>query len=206
MRSSVPTILSALVITLTVAFPVLAQDAGTQTNDDTSPTAEASPETGDQTSASAGDPAAAEDPVEVRATYSDWDVRCARGTDNCFMYQLASDEQNNPVAEFSIIRIENETEAKAGVTVLTPLGTLLTNGLVIQIDDGEARRFPFSWCDQAGCFGRLALNQQSINAMKAGALGKITVFSIVAPDQPITLELSLAGFTVAYESLKPTSD
>ena len=53
------------------------------------------------------------------------------------MYQLALDAQKNPVAEVSILKLPEAAEAEAGVTVVTPLGTLLTNGLVLQIDGGE---------------------------------------------------------------------
>ena len=45
----------------------------------------------------------------------------------------------------------------AGVTVVTPLGTLLTAGVVVQVDTGEQRQYPFAWCSQVGCFARFGL-------------------------------------------------
>ena len=110
----------------------------------------------------------------VKDTFGDWQVRCAPDGNECFMYQLALDAQKNPVAEVSILKLPEASEAEAGVTVVTPLGTLLTNGLVLQIDGGETRQYPFVWCSQVGCFSRFGLAKTSIDAMKRGNAGKIT--------------------------------
>jgi invasion protein IalB len=85
--------------------------------------------------------------------------------------------------------------------VVTPLGTLLPAGLVMQIDNGERRQYPFSWCSQVGCFARFGLNDASINSMKRGKAGKVALVSVGAPEAPVTLDISLSGFTAAYDSL-----
>lgn len=152
----------------------------------------------------AGDLAAPELLEVVRDTFDDWEVRCAPEGDECFVYQLANDPEGNPVAEFSLIRLPEAGEAAAGATVVTPLGTLLPAGLVLQVDTGEQRQYPYSWCSQVGCFARFGFSDDSIAAMKRGAVAKLTLASIVAPDQPVTLEISLKGFTAAFDSLEPT--
>ena len=73
----------------------------------------------------AGDPAQPEVMEIVRDTFGDWQVRCAPDGNECFMYQLAVDAEKNPVAEVSILKLPDAAEADAGVTVVTPLGTLL---------------------------------------------------------------------------------
>jgi invasion protein IalB len=173
------------------------------------PAATETPAEGEQTSpagaqATAGEAAAPAEPEVleiVRDTFGDWQVRCAPEGDNCFMYQLALDAQENPVAEFSLLKLPIEAEATAGVTVVTPLGTLLPAGLVMQIDNGERRQYPFSWCSQVGCFARFGLNDASINSMKRGKAGKVALVSVGAPEAPVTLDISLSGFTAAYDSL-----
>jgi invasion protein IalB len=137
----------------------------------------------------------------VRETFGDWEIRCAPEGDECFMYQIAHDAQDNPVAEFSLLKLPLEAEATAGVTVVTPLGTLLPAGLVLQIDSGERRQYPFSWCSQVGCFARFGLDDTSINALKRGGTGRVTLVSVGAPETPVTLDVSLSGFTAAYDSL-----
>jgi invasion protein IalB len=149
----------------------------------------------------AGDPAAPEILEIVRGTFGDWEVRCAPDGEDCFMYQLALDDQQNPVAEVSLLRLPAGEQAVAGITVVTPLGTLLPPGLGLQIDTNEARQYPFAWCSQVGCFSRFGLDEASVNTMKRGRAGRMTLLSVGAPDQPVVLDLSLMGFTAAYDSL-----
>jgi invasion protein IalB len=155
----------------------------------------------------AAEPPAGEAPAQgevmevIRDTFGDWQVRCAPEGDECFMYQLAMDDEDNPVAEVSILKLPEQAEADAGVTVVTPLGTLLPQGVVVQIDGGEQRQYPFAWCSQVGCFARFGLARPSIDAMKRGKAGKLTLHAVAAPERPVTLALSLTGFTAAYDSL-----
>jgi invasion protein IalB len=139
----------------------------------------------------------------VRDTFNDWEVRCAPDGDECFIYQLALDEDENPVAEFSLVRLPEGSEAVAAATVVTPLGTLLPAGLVLQINDGEARQYPFTFCSQVGCFAQLAFTQATVASMQRGRVAQLTLASIAAPNDPVELELSLIGFTAAYNSLSP---
>lgn len=139
----------------------------------------------------------------VKATHGDWEVRCATDETDCFMYQLAMDDENNPVAEFSLVRLADAAGAAAGATVVSPLGTLLPAGVELQVDDGEPRRYPFTWCSQVGCFARFGVDQASIAAMKSGQIAKAVLVSVAAPDRPLLLEVSLRGFTAAFDSLEP---
>ena len=150
----------------------------------------------------AGDPAKPEVMEIVKDTFGDWQVRCAPDGKECFIYQLAVDQAKNPVAEVSILKLPEQSEADAGVTVVTPLGTLLTTGVIVQVDGGEQRQYPFAWCSQIGCFARFGLTKPSIDALKRGKGGKITLVSVGRPETPVVLDLSLSGFTAAFDSLE----
>jgi len=153
-----------------------------------------------------GAPAQGEVMEVIRDTFGDWQVRCDPEGKECFLYQLALDSEKNPVAEVSILKLPEAAEADAGVTVVTPLGTLLPSGVVVQIDTGEQRQYPFAWCSQVGCFARFGLARPSIDAMKRGNAGKLTLHAIAAPEQAVTLALSLTGFTAAWDSLAVPTD
>ena len=147
--------------------------------------------------------AAADELREVtRGVFDDWEVRCLPETEDCFLYQLALDPDGNPVAEFSLLRLPASGEATAGATVVTPLGTLLTSGVVLQIDSGAQRQYPFGWCSQVGCFSRFGLDDEAIGAMKRGRTGELTIVSVADPEAPISVPLSLTGFTAAFDSLE----
>lgn len=161
--------------------------------------ASAAPGTGE---VEAGAPAESELTEVTRDTFDDWEVRCLPASDECFLYQLALDSDGNPVAEFSLLKLPTSGEATAGATVVTPLGTLLTSGVVLQLDGGAERQYPFGWCSQVGCFARFGLDDETINVMKRGQTGQLTLVSVADPDAPISVPLSLTGFTRAYDSLE----
>ncbi|WP_424933562.1 invasion associated locus B family protein [Amaricoccus macauensis] len=150
-----------------------------------------------------GDPAQGEIRIKLRETHGDWDVRCAPDESECFMYQLARDQNENPVAEINIVRLDNDSPASAGVTILTPLGTLLRPGLSLSVDGGERRSYPFIWCDAGGCFARFALSEEEVAVYEQGTNATLTLFSVGAPGTPVDLQLSLSGFTAAMDALEP---
>lgn len=151
----------------------------------------------------AGDPAQSELRIKLRETHGDWEVRCAPDDSECFMYQLALDQNRNPVAEINIVRLEEDSPASAGVTILTPLGTLLRPGVALSIDGGERRSYPFIWCDASGCFSRFALSEDEVGALKQGNTATLTLFSVGAPGTPVELRLSLSGFTASMDAIAP---
>lgn len=152
--------------------------------------------------AATGNPAQQELMEVVKATFDDWQVRCAPNGAECFLYQLALDQEKNPVAEFSVVKLPASSEAPAGVTVVSPLGTLLTTGVMLQVDGGEKRQYPFAWCSQVGCFSRFGLAQPSLDALKRGNAATLTLVSVNRPDAPVSLAVSLKGFTAAFDSLE----
>lgn len=139
---------------------------------------------------------------EITTTrHGDWEVGCLAGTTNCEMQQVAVDSEGNPVILARVVRLPAGSEADGLAIFNTPLGTLLQPGLGFQIDAGERAGLPFEWCVQEGCIVRLGLRGEDVAAMKRGRVANLTVASIAAPDQPLTLALSLSGFTAAYESM-----
>ncbi|MEM8872085.1 MAG: invasion associated locus B family protein [Pseudomonadota bacterium] len=133
--------------------------------------------------------------------YGDWELRCETSSGGCFMYQLANNNAGNPVAELRLVNLPDETEAAAGATVITPLGTLLPEGLVLQIDERPARQYPFGWCTRSGCFSRFGLTAEEVSNMRSGNIARLRIVSVSAPDQPVILDVSLTGFTAAHRAL-----
>jgi len=133
--------------------------------------------------------------------FQDWETRCEKTSGNCFMYHLIRDKEQNPVSEITMVKLPDGAEAAAGATVITPLGTLLTQGVVLQIDDAEARQYPFNWCTRSGCFARFGLTDAEVSAMQKGKLARMRIVSVSAPDQPVILDIPLSGFTAAFKAL-----
>jgi len=140
--------------------------------------------------------------VYVLSEHTDWEIRCERreeGNDPCQLYQLLEDQNGNAVAEINIFPLVGEDgEAVAGATIVTPLETLLTAQLGLQVDNAGVKRYPFSWCSAIGCFARLGFAQADIDAFKAGNVARVLIVPVIAPDQRVALEVSLSGFTAAF--------
>ncbi|QYK40028.1 MAG: invasion associated locus B family protein [Paracoccaceae bacterium] len=138
------------------------------------------------------------------ATHGDWEIRCLRaedGSDPCQLYQLLKDAEGNPISEFTMVNLPAGQQAAAGATAIVPLETLLTQELSLQVDGGAVKKYPFAWCSPIGCIARIGFTQPEIDAMKRGNRVNVTIVPVVAPEQKVTVAMSLRGFTAGYDAL-----
>jgi invasion protein IalB len=211
MTSLMKSLLVALGLTLVAGQQMLAQETTTEgaapADAATAPAKDAGDTTGEL---SLGEDAAAADgpgTTYTEATFDAWEQRCIRtedGSNPCQLYQLLKDAQGNSVAEISLFALEPGQPAIAGATIVAPLETLLTEQLTIAVDTATARRYPFTWCAQVGCIARVGFTQAEVDAFKAGDKATISIVPAAAPDQRVTLDLSLKGFTAGFEAVSKT--
>lgn len=206
-----------LALAFGLAAPVWAQDNTTpaaETPAAESPAADAptadAPATGSPaTDLSLGAPAAGSGPDAIGKTYTaethgDWQLQCVRtenGDDPCQIYQLMKDADGNAVADISLFGLPGGQQAAAGATIMTPLETLLTQQITIKVDAADAKVYPFTFCAQMGCFARVGFTAAEIEGFKKGNKATITVVPMAAPDQKVAVNMSLKGFTAAYEAV-----
>ena len=201
---------SLLAIGLSVGS-VWAQETASEENpEDTAAPAETTEEdasataTDSETEQPSSDSAAPEDAAveQVVSVHGDWQIRCITANNSCYMYQLAVDERDIPIAEMEIVRIEGSADAiVAGVTIVTPLKSYLPEGVRVQIDSGNTQRYRYEWCEPRGCLSRFALRSDGLDQFKRGNKARLTVISVESPEPPVILDVSLAGFTAAYNEL-----
>lgn len=154
-----------------------------------------------------GEPADGEPQVGqpyVREEFGDWSLRCLRtedGNDPCQLYQLLLDQEGNAVAEISLFPLPEGREATAGAEIVAPLMTLLTEDLTMSVDGTAGRRYPFSFCNAAGCVARVGFTAEEIQQFKQGNAGLLSLVPAMAPDQRVDLTISLSGFTAGYDAV-----
>lgn len=144
----------------------------------------------------------------LAANFDAWEQRCiktADGSDPCQLYQLLKDQTGNAVAEFSLFGLPDGSKAAAGATVVVPLETLLTQNIVIAVDGGETKVYPFTFCAQIGCIARVGFTQAEVDSLMKGAKGVITIVPAAAPTEKVALDVSLAGFTAGFAAVKATT-
>ena len=143
----------------------------------------------------------------VKGSFGDWTLRCLKteqAQDPCQLFQLMHTPDGSPVAEYNLNPVQSDGLVIAGANVITPLETLLTQQLTIQVDDENAKIYPFAFCVQMGCVARIGLTEEDLDSYRSGAQAIITMFPAAAPTKPERLTLSLTGFTAGHEALMGT--
>lgn len=141
----------------------------------------------------------------ISETHGDWAIRCLKAAegeaDPCQLYQLLNDADGNSVAEISMFQLENGGRAAAGATIVVPLETLLTEQLQVAVDGTAKRRYPFTFCNRAGCVARIGFTQEEVNQFKRGNVATVRLVPAAAPTEQVVLNISLTGFTAGYEAV-----
>lgn len=138
----------------------------------------------------------------VRETFGDWAMRCLKAEegqpDPCQLYQLLNDANGNSVAEISLFPLADGGRAVAGATIVVPLETLLTKQLEMDVDGNARRRYPFTFCNRAGCVARVGFTADEVAQFKRGNVATLRMVPAAAPDEVVVLNISLTGFTAGY--------
>ncbi|WP_394153241.1 invasion associated locus B family protein [Loktanella salsilacus] len=141
----------------------------------------------------------------IRDNFGDWSLRCLKAeegqADPCQLYQLLKDSDGNAVAEFSTFPLPEGQEAAAGATIVVPLETLLTQQLRLTVDSSEAKLYPFTFCNAAGCVARVGFTAAELAQLKRGNKAVLRMVPAAAPDQEVLLDISLSGFTAGFDSV-----
>ena len=156
----------------------------------------------DDTLISAWDHLIASD-VRYQSPYlSPWFAKAVADVRDDVFVAVLEDQNGQSVAEINLFPLPPEDELAAGATIVTPLETLLTQQLTLSVDGGAARRYPFTFCNTAGCVARVGFTQDEVNQFKRGARATLRMVPAAAPDQEVVLNVSLTGFTAGIDGLE----
>ena len=112
------------------------------------------------------------------------------------MIQIAG-KDNTPIAQIELTRSPQKDQYITQFT--TPLGSVLTTGLRLQIDDGEVIRLPYQFCMNTGCRVVSPAKQEFIDSMQKGRTLHIT-FDLIN-GKIANARISLLGFTSALDAI-----
>ena len=141
-----------------------------------------------------------------REESGDWKLECLKTgqePEPCQLFQAAFDDQGNQLSNIRLFRLPEGGAAAAGAVIAVPLEVLLTGQLMLTVDEGKTKRYPFSVCDPLGCYARIGLTNEEIAELKRGSKATIQVVPFVAPNDRMTVTLSLKGFTAGYDKITP---
>lgn len=145
----------------------------------------------------------------IKSTVGDWELRCvhtASGHDPCQLFQLVKDSTKHPVAEFALTNLPSGQAAALGGTIVTPLETMLPQGIRMKIDNSPEKSYGFLFCNRTGCVSRVGFTAKEEEAMKKGQKISMTIVPVAAPDHPVSLTVSLKGFTNGLAQITKIND
>jgi len=183
MRNTLKSIFLAAL--LAQASTAIAQETQAEGDDQTDTTEQAG-EDATPSDLSLGEPA----PPRVGEPYvlqefGDWEMRCVKAPegqkDPCNLYQLLLDSEGNQI--------------------VVPLETLLTQQLTLAVDGGQPRRYPFTFCNAAGCVARVGFTQPEVDQFKRGNNATLRLVPAAAPTEEVLLTMSLTGFTAGFDGV-----
>lgn len=152
-----------------------------------------------------GDLSAGELVPIVEEQHGDWYVICrqpAGGELECTMTQPVLNNLGTPAITINLWPITDSNLFAAAAAIVTPLGTNLENGISLAVDSNSPRRYGFKYCFVEGCLARIGLLNTEVNSMKAGNTWSLVVFDGDNVDAPLQFNMSLTGFTMAFDRLR----
>jgi len=187
----------ALVLAGLLATAAAAQESGTGANG----------ATGDDPAATF--PIGADPEVQPGQTYTaevfgDWELICikqASGPEPCEIGQLILDNTGTPVSDVRMFPLPPGGAAIAGATFVVPLGVMLQPGMNFAVDDKAPKNYPYVYCNDVGCVAQVGFTPLELESLRKGEAGKITFSMVQSRQGPLTLPLSLKGFSTAYAEL-----
>lgn len=148
-----------------------------------------------------------DDPDVTTERYRDWALSCRTddGVRRCSMFQRLVVQDSNQVAlNIAIGFLENDEGNRVPVAILTfPLGIYLPGGAVLQVDETEPAQLQIERCFRRGCQSGLALDDKRIAQFRAGSTANVRIMQ--SREQAINLNVSLSGFSAAFNALQAST-
>lgn len=147
-------------------------------------------------------PVASAAPKDGQA-FGSWQARCAKpegaSKEQCLIEQEVTDKDKKRVLLRMAVTLRPKDKEYFGLLTM-PLGILLPTGVSFQVDKAEPKRIPVLRCMATGCVARFGLDQKLLASLKAGTQAKVTY--LVGPKRPVSVNVSLNGFTAGVNALK----
>ena len=140
----------------------------------------------------------------IKDRFGNWSLKCIKpvnSIERCEANQIIFNQKQQPVAEISIIKLPKGQIAAAAATIIVPLETILSEGLVLAIQELEPKKYQFKFCNSLGCYSQIGLTDDEVEALKRREKASIFLKHISSGDQQIVIPMSLDGFTKTFSNV-----
>ena len=142
-------------------------------------------------------PAPAQEQAAEGSSQPDWVKLCSENPANKQQVCVVTRERRAATGQLlAAISIREMADKKILVTAVPP-GMLLRPGLQVLIDGAKATKAGYSICFPNLCFAEAEINADYIASLKKGS--QMVVTTLNQQGKPVNFDISLAGFTAAYD-------
>jgi invasion protein IalB len=127
-----------------------------------------------------------------------WFKVCAKQENNdiCNTQFQSVASTGQVLTAISLIDVKGEVNRRV-FQITVPSGRLIPAGIKLRVDDKQETTLPYLYCFPQSCIAEVKLDDELVKILKAG--GKLTVTSTNVQQRPNPIEVSLNGFTAAYD-------
>ena len=127
-----------------------------------------------------------------------WFKACSKqqDVDICNVQNIIMADTGQLMTGISMIDIKGKVNRKV-FQVTVPTGRMIPPGVGVQVDGGKAQKLDYVICFPDRCVAEAQLTDALVASFKKGQ--KLTLTSINFQNQPNPLDISLAGFTDAFD-------
>lgn len=144
---------------------------------------------------------------EVLKRFDKWSTRCIENTTTkklaaCHAFVDVRVDGDKQLLYVGVGYIPNDPD-NFFLFATTPLGSILTPGIVVDLDEKEKMAGAYVFCLPTGCQADIRLTDAQLKGMKNGKILNV-MFQLIRQG-PVKVPVELNGFTAAINSLpKPT--
>ncbi|MFC6490641.1 invasion associated locus B family protein [Nitratireductor sp. GCM10026969] len=100
------------------------------------------------------------------------------------------------VTSVNLIEVEGKVNRRV-LQIAVPTGRLIPPGIGLQIDGGSTQKIDYAVCVPDRCVAEAQLNDEIVSSFKRGS--ELTLTSVNFQNQPNPVNITLQGFTDAYD-------
>lgn len=139
-------------------------------------------------------------PDSLNETYGAWTMKCGAGLTGCHVTQSMFAKDGNQRLMRVTVFSPPDGDGTTIFRALTPLGSRLSEGAVIEVDGGSQTKMAFATCLARGCLAETALTPELEADLTDGKTLAVMIVA-AAGGKTIRFELSLDGFAPALERM-----
>ena len=136
--------------------------------------------------------------AQAAPSQGSWFKACAEQGENtiCNVQNIRTADTGQLLTAVSLIEVDGKNKQRI-FQVSVPTGRLVQPGILMQIDGNKPTRVPYGLCMPDRCIAEVPLTDSMVSSLKRG--GKLTLTSLNFQRKENPIQMTLSGFTAAYD-------